>query len=349
MASFLWVTGDVAGHVSVSGHVEGDLVVGGDSTGGVDGDLIVRADVDGDLTVARGVEGNLFVWRDVKGSFSVIKRVGKVLDFTGSAETVELRGEFVGPVFLQPDAGGSDEASADGTRLKLVKAARFGDEVVIGENINIETAEFDNCTGLENFRFIGSYDYSFPRHEGVLPPWEHATDKTEGSNDKPTGEKAVREWNELAVVNRRFRVAVESQHNRPAASMFYKAEMDARRQAAWHEGGKRRVEWFVLKGYQWMSGYGTQAWRALLWFLLLGVIGAFVLYGKARIWNIDLSDWYHWLLFTLQTMISFFDPPGTPKEVEFNSVQETVRLALRFAGPVLFAQFIFAVRDRVAR
>jgi len=90
------------------------------------------------------IAGNLSVSGAVKGSFPVNQGVGKVLDFTGSAETVVLRGESADPVLLQPDAGGPDEAPADKTRPALVKAARFGYEVVIGDNIKSETAEFDN-------------------------------------------------------------------------------------------------------------------------------------------------------------------------------------------------------------
>ena len=127
--------------------------------------------------------------------------------------------------------------------------------------------------------------------------------------------------------------------------MFYKAEMDARRHAARRET-RRWPEAFVLAGYRWMSGYGTRAWLALVWFVVVGLLGAMFLYGNSGISH------FEWFLFSVRTMISFFDPPQVDdlkKGLDLNTEQETVRLILRLAGPVLLAQFVLAVRDRVAR
>ena len=52
------------------------------------------------------------------------------------------------------------------------------------------------------------------------------------------------------------------------------------------------------------------------------------------------------ILFTFSSMVSFFRPPST----EYLTVFETVvQVGLRFLGPLLLAQFLFAVRERVAR
>ena len=51
------------------------------------------------------------------------------------------------------------------------------------------------------------------------------------------------------------------------------------------------------------------------------------------------------LQFTVRSMVSFLSPP----QANLSNIEGWIQMALRFVGPLLIAQAVIAVRDRVAR
>ena len=259
-----------------------------------------------------------------------------MLNLTGSAREVELEGRFDGPVFLQPQSH---------TSLSLIRAAQFKDDVVIGDNLAIENAKFENCVGLENFRFIGSYADSFPSNRGVV---------SRGGSTKGLLKRDGR-LNEgpFGAVLERVGVGqppVPCRSRRPAQPA---SSVDVLSRRKWSPDdtlhGEKRVAGPKPSCLRVTGGCRDtereRGWRSS---------GSLLLVYSARCSCTATpgSRILEWFLFSVRTMISFFDPPQVDdlkKGLDLNTEQETVRLILRLAGPVLLAQFVLAVRDRVAR
>lgn len=109
------------------------------------------------------------------------------------------------------------------------------------------------------------------------------------------------------------------------------------------------IEWFVLAAYRAMSGYGLRSWRALAWFVAVAIVGtaAFDINGL----DLDLTavtdraSIDETFTFSVRSMVSFFSPPAA----ELKVAEQWIQLGLRFAGPILLAQAVLALRERVAR
>ncbi|MEM7339082.1 MAG: hypothetical protein AAF467_10570 [Actinomycetota bacterium] len=166
----------------------------------------------------------------------------------------------------------------------------------------------------------------------------------------------------MAAIYRQLRTNLEDRRNRPAARGFYVAEMDSRRWAATEEartGKPARTEAAVLWTYHLLARYGQSVRLPAIWFALIALLGAT---GMA-IGGVDLtpafpltettvrdgwswSERYRLVLFMVQSMVSFFFPPNTPN---LSDSERTGQLFARFAGPLLFTQLLFALRERVRR
>lgn len=154
----------------------------------------------------------------------------------------------------------------------------------------------------------------------------------------------------MATIYRQLRNNLETRKNRPAAGVFYRGEMNARRADA--RQSRRWVECAVLTGYRVMSGYVLRVGPPLAWFTSIALLGSVAFQAGGLDLDKDLApdkvysaSFIETVLFTLRMMLSFFSPP----DAEIGVLKQVLQLGLRFVGPILLAQMTLAVRERVAR
>lgn len=327
----LAVAGPVGGNLGVFGAVSGYLAV----TGPVSGDLAVSGDVSGDLTVLGKVFGNLTVSGDVGGNLIVGSAV-----FGGVSGTLDVSGVVSGDLVAEAAVSAiSVTGSVAGrtaitpreplTRLLSVRGARLGDEVFIGDNVDISECDFRQCPDLDRFSLVGAH--LFAGNPGGL------TNPPADSEEIPALE--------MATIYRQLRTNLESRRNRASAGIFYTGEMNSRRAAA-----KRwSVEWWILSLYKAMSGYGLVARNAFVWFAVLVLAGAGLYYFTGTGFNPyegePSLDLFGTIQFSFESMLGLLRPPGD--NLEF--WERWLQVAQRIAGPVLVAQAVLAIRERVAR
>ena len=114
------------------------------------------------------------------------------------------------------------------------------------------------------------------------------------------------------------------------------------------------ADWWILKLHDLTSRFGTSARRAGLSFLVVAFLAALTFSFN----GIDLRPDYDQagtpsspiqfisiLMFTIRSMVNVFNAPSG----ELSLFEEALQLSLRVIGPFLFAQALFALRDRVTR
>ncbi len=112
-----------------------------------------------------------------------------------------------------------------------------------------------------------------------------------------------------------------------------------RRLAAPRLGGER----LILEAYRWSAGYGLRASRSLATLAAL-VIAATVAF---QAWLVDDPPRVlRTLIFSVRSTVSFV---REPRLEGMTLAAEYVQLGLRFAGPVLLALTVLAIRARVRR
>lgn len=339
----LFVGGTVGGRMDVSEEVHGNLVtadsIGGTLTitGAVGGNLIVTGSVDGHLyvagTVGRSlmvsgtVDGNLNVNKMVRGDLSVAGAVGgKLSCHAAVGGYLHMTGSFTNEVRLLPKSGIIKLATLSGSRFEM--------DVYVGNGVQIDECDFRRCSDIDQLNLIGSD--LFPKGVSALA-------------NPPQGEADRVPDREMASIYRQLRSNVEKRNNRPGAGLFYRNELHSRRKAAIKSG--RLSEWATLSGYRALSGYGMVASLPVFWFALTTVIGAWWL----RLDGLNLADnpsaprieasVMQATVFTLKSMVSFFRPPAAV----LSGREDLIQIGLRFLGPILIAQTILAIRERVAR
>lgn len=145
----------------------------------------------------------------------------------------------------------------------------------------------------------------------------------------------------VAVLYRSLRKAFEDSKNEAGAGDFYYGEMEMRRRAS----TTRRAEKLILWGYWLLSGYGQRAIRAV------GAIGVLVATVCVLLFTVGLPGAMVWTGARIDQALRI----GTGAVVFRDAGQAltsagnwTVMVA-RFAGPVLLALAVLAVRARVKR
>ncbi len=122
----------------------------------------------------------------------------------------------------------------------------------------------------------------------------------------------------------------------------------------------------VLWAYRWVSEYGTRSRNATAAFALAIVISAagFALGGvDLRLLDADgavtqpglqkeglIETWSaaevgELLLFSLQSLVAFLSPPSATLSIG----EKLAQVFMRFLGPLLIAQIVLSLRDRVSR
>ncbi len=311
----LQVEGDVSGTVLVSGSIGADLTL--DEGSSVEGDLEVSGSIGGRLEVAGRVGGWMTAHGSVGGDVTLSGSVGRGL---------ALSGRLGGRVSLTP--------RPQTVMLLSVRGARFAEEVFVGDRVRIDECDFRQCPDLDKLHLVGG-DLFTGKRVLANPPAGHV----ERVPDR-----------QMATIYRQLRNNLETRKNRPAAGAFYRGEMNARRADAWQS--RRYAESVVLTGYRLMSGFGLRAWPPVVWFVSVALAGAVAFHAGGLDLDKAIGDdqvyaasFAESLLFTLRTMLSFFSPP----DAEVGVKEQVLQLGLRFVGPVLLAQVILAVRERVAR
>ncbi len=353
-AGELVLSGQPAGEASVFTRISGDVTISGEFTGPVhtehpfDGDLWVAATIGGHLSIGSRVAGNFHAygdWRDgatlYKGcggdmllfpdtpsALSVEGSVGGTFAFEGSAEQLHLRRlDVTGRATLSP------KSLLDLTSLE---DARFESPVHLGDNLSIARCDFRRCVGIEHLDLVGADLFTDSRSDH--DPRNQVAELI-GPDEDDTSAR------ERASINRQLRMNLEGRGNRPAAAVFYRGEMNGRRQDA-----RQRNAWFEwgwISAYKWLAGYGTSVWRPTV---ALALTAALVTGLMGRIW-IPTADGRDALtdaestMFVLQSMATFFRPP----EAELSATEQAVQLVARFIGPILVALAVFGAREKVAR
>jgi cytoskeletal protein CcmA (bactofilin family) len=319
------VFGEVAWDLARWGQVAGNLLVRGE--GRVAGDLVVLGEVAGNLDVSGEVAGNLNVlFGEVAGSLVVFGEVAGDLTLTAGVEQCILTGRVGGRTVLTPRPTGT------ATLLRSVRRGTFGDEVFVGDHVDISGCDFRQCPDLDRFLFVGAHLFPEPA-QGLANP--------------PANSREVVPHLEMAAIYRQLRANTESRRNRASAGTFYRGEMDSRREAAWQQ--RRWAEWWVVSIYKWMSGYGLVARRAIGWLVSLVMIGAGLYYFTGSAFdpyaNQPPLDLFGAVQFSFESTVGLLRPPGD--NLQF--WERWLQLLQRVAGPVLLAQAVLAIRERVAR
>lgn len=356
--STLAVHGKIHGSLTVAGAVRQKLEVGGTvdvlvALGQINL-LEVAGEIRQELAIQLGSETNSITLgpaSEIVGPLSIIGSIGAltlngrvaemVVASTAEVGQMMICGQIAGELTI--DGASVSEVVVAGTVgrrtlfvgsptkalvLSSIKGARFGEDVLVGDFVSIEDCDVRHCPDLHRLQLNGSFESLFPSGKGL---------RNEAMAQAP---------DELASANRSLRINLEGRGNRHASNGLYFGEMNARTRAAKlrvasagsvRSASRNLSEFLILSIYRAMSGYGLVAWRPFAWFLLLGA-GSAAVYATTD--SIDSP-----CLFTLQSMVSFFNPP----EANLTDAQEWLQFLLRFVGPVLIAQTILAIRERVAR
>ena len=215
------------------------------------------------------------------------------------------------------------------------------------ELLSLEGSDLSGTTlsglDLHETRFAGAYGLDGLRIDG--PPLLRRTGGWHARRLKIADEDDARErpspatYASVAAIYRDLRAGQEGRKDEPGSADFYYGEMEMRRLAAPRLSGERAI----LEAYRWLSGYGLRASRSLATLGAL-VIGATVAFHA---WLVeDPPRLLATLLFSLRSTVSFVREP----QLEGMTLAgEYVQLGLRFAGPVLLALTVLAIRARVRR
>lgn len=310
--------------VNVLGAISGNLslIVEADNVnllGRVDGSCYLSVRLTGHIVLTGSFGGDLVIRRnsDVAEYVRIDCVVSQDCVVHGRTPKLDLTGRFGGPVLIM---------TAGETLLASVRSAQFGGEVMIGDGVRIDQCNFKQCGDLDKLNLVGSNLFPGP---GLLQDPEANPD-------------------ELAGVYRDLRRNLEGRGNRAGASNFYRGEMDSRLRAA--TAHRRYVETLILGAYRMISGYGLSASRAAMSFIVVWLptslwLRLSGLYLDPDIPLEDEASMAECLLFTAKSMVGFLSPPAAA----LSPTQQWLQLLLRFAGPVLLAQVVLSVRERVAR
>lgn len=320
---FLDQQGEISGGVQVDGEVGGDVTVEGTigralyvgMEAQIGGELCLPGSV-GYVVMAGRVDGNVAVSGTIGTALSLFGEIGGYLNLSG----VSCSGRTI----LRPRAA---------MTLGSVNGAQFGGEVHVGGHVSIAQCDFRQCPDLDKFTLVGADLFPDGARQLANPP--------AGNTDKVSP-------GEMASIYRQLRTNLEGRGSRATAGIFYRGEMNTRRQAA--KESKRWAECAVLSAYRCMSGYGLRAWAATLWF---GVLAAAATWWFAHdgldldtaVDIVDQASIPEAVLFSVRSMVAFFSPP----DAVLSQPDQWVQLGLRFLGPVLIAQAVLAVREHVAR
>jgi hypothetical protein len=309
--------------------------------GSISEDVLLRRNtsVAKQLTVTGSVGGGLTASGRVGGDLALLGRIGGHVLILGQVDgSLDVAGSFGGAIAIadarvQKRVSLSPERSNTPVTLASVAGSRFDDSVFVGDGIDISSCDFRRCPDLDRFELVGV---------DLFPSGNWALANPPATLNRPPSAIPA---NEIASIYRRLRSNLEQSNNRPAAGPFYEGEMTARRAASsW-----RSADWWTISMYWAMSGYGLRAKRAFSWFIVIALIGTamFMLNG----FDLDPSEgvleasWAAGFTFTVRSMVSFFSPP----EADLGVAGEWVQIMLRVLGPLLIAQVVLAVRERVAR
>jgi len=205
--------------------------------------------------------------------------------------------------------------------------------------IDLSDTRFAGVHGLEGLRIDGPLmlrpvDGRF----GLRTRRKRIADEDDARAGVPTGGLPV-SFAEVAAVYRDLRAGQEGRKDEPGSADFYYGEMEMRRLAA----PKLSSERAILEAYRVTSGFGMRAWRSL------ATLGALVVAATIAFQAFLIEDppcWLATLLFSLRSTVSFVREPRLPG---MTLAAEYVQLGLRFAGPVLLALTVLAIRARVRR
>lgn len=354
---FLKVEGRVGGNVLLQGRISRGFELS--NSGEVAGYLHAQGPlgaVDGSSVTVLGRTGGIKLSSKVAGTVVMSGAIGRSLYIDGEIwapdssaaldirshikSNLELVGAVHGPVTLRARVDGRTVLMPS-TRLNVVQLrCIFGETAHFGEGVQLYQCDFRGFVGYERLQLSGSTIFKTVRGRRTL--------------ERDVAERRVGP-REMATWYRQLRKGMETNGDRAGATDFYFGECEARREALKSDRSlPARAELTILTAYKWMSGYGTRASFSLVWFALIAVIssvcfiiGGFNLPGEGRVsFRTDGSFVGHEvLLFTVQSMASFVRPP----EGDLSVSEGYLQMLLRFAGPVLIAQAVLAVRERVAR
>jgi hypothetical protein len=145
----------------------------------------------------------------------------------------------------------------------------------------------------------------------------------------------------LAALYRSLRKAFEDSKNEAGAGDFYYGEMEARR----HSNATSRAEKLILGTYRLLSGHGQRAARAIAW---LGVLVAVVC---ALLFTVGLPGEVVWTWGRVDQSLRIGMGAVVFREAgqTLTSAGSWTVMVARFAGPVLLALAVLAIRARVKR
>lgn len=143
---------------------------------------------------------------------------------------------------------------------------------------------------------------------------------------------------QVAVIYRELRRSLESKSDMPGAADFYYGEMEMRR---WSRQGPL-LDRLLATGYWVLSGYGLRPARALVWWSLAVIVGAFAMGPSGFVegeWSPERGS-----LFALRASL-----PGISTLEKLTPLGQGIETSLRVLGPLLLALFVLALRARVMR
>ena len=328
--------------ISRSAYLSGDLEVGGSSS--LSGSLVLEGQFGGDLRVAgSGSVGEDLVVAGsaaIAGTFSLegSAHVGDRLLFLGTSRSIALTGQVRDRTVITPRAGHI-------VPITSMHNARFGKEVFIGERSSIDQCDLRQCADLDLLNLVGTH--VFGGRDARL------------SRNPTSDPNTLISHREMSTIYRQLRVGFESRRNRPSARKLYVREMDSRRLAVAQEGSRDLTESAILWSYLLMARYGQSARLALLWLVLLVAgstigyaVGGVDLTGSYDVQKESLFAGWSWgdriavVLFSIQAMFFVVLPLNAPN---LTTSENAIQIVSGFLGPVLLAQAVFALRERVRR
>ena len=212
--------------------------------------------------------------------------------------------------------------------IKSLRNCRLGTQAHIGDDIDLTSCDLRDFEDIDRLRFASNKPFT---RDGFI-----------GASVDIGARESMSE-RESALILRQLRHSLEAQGNRPGAGAFYEAEMKARFRAAMNP--IRVIDIVVLGGYRVFSGFGLRPLRSLLWFCAFAMVGA-LLFGLDGLSSAQLESSYEERFqLSVRSMVSFLRPP----DQNLTTDELWIQLSLRFIGPLLLAQFLIALRERVAR
>jgi len=332
------VEGTIEGNLSLQAEV-GDLRIGDNAT--------IRRDV-----LLHHVRNRALIVGTVHGDLKVAHgQVCHHLQLTDKATVlghVEIRGQ-VDKASIAGSLGRVTLKPSHPLEIERVRCRTDG-PLIVGEDCSLANCDFRDFDDYNQLRLTGGRLFEI------------------GSDGRQViSRRFDKSFTEVANEYRQIRHSMEGQSNRSGASDFYFHECEARRSAAFQAsldknlGLRRRAvragEASLLWIYKFISHYGTRPLRPLLLFVATAILGtALFAIGGVNLGQGGLferrfdccwtwNDRFELLAFSLKSMLSVFRPPQGSLSV----AEEYLQLGLRILGPLLAAQFVLSLRERVAR